>query len=229
MQFLKKPLPIAIAFIMGLIMFIREYVPTKFAEEVYSWFTRWTIIIVGFAAILAIVSLVHYHTNKVRRRVPGYGYSVVALVAFWVMLIVAFIWGVVAPSGGGYMPPAVWLYRYMFLPAQATMFATLAFFIASAGFRAFRARTPEATALLIAGLIVMIGRVPAGDELVNLFARLFGGNELGATISVFSDWIMNNPNMAGYRGIFLGLALAQIAISVRIIFGIERTYMGGGE
>jgi len=75
----------------------------------------------------------------------------------------------------------------------------------------------------------MIGRVPAGDELVNLFARLFGGHELGATISVFSDWIMNNPNMAGYRGIFLGLALAQIAISVRIIFGIERTYMGGGE
>ncbi len=228
MQFLKKPLPIAIAFITGFLMFAREYVPTKFADEVYSWFTRWTIIIVGFAAILAIVSLVHYHTNKVRRKVAGYGYSIVALIAFWVMLIVALIWGVEATSEK-YIPPAVWLYRFVFLPAQATMFATLAFFIASAAFRAFRARTPEATALLIAGLIVMIGRVPAGDEVVNLFARLFTGSEVGATISLFSDWIMNNPNMAGYRGIFLGIALAQIAISVRIIFGIERTYMGGGE
>ncbi len=208
---------------MGMLMFVREYVPNEYAEELYDWFTRWTIVIAGFAAIFAILSLVHYHTTKVRRKVAGYGYSVVTLVAFSVMLFFALFFGMETNT------PAEWMYKNMFLPMQATMFATLAFFIASAAFRAFRARTPEATALLIAGLIVMIGRVPAGDELINFFARLFTGHELGSTVGRFADWIMSNPNMAGYRGIFLGLALAQIAISVRIIFGIERTYMGGGE
>ena len=36
---------------------------------------------------------------------------------------------------------------------------------------------------------------------------------------------------SGYSiaGIILGVILSQIAIAVRIIFGIERTYMGGGD
>ncbi len=228
MQFLKKQFPIVLAFLMGMLMFVREYVPTDFAESVYNWYVRWDIIIAGFAGVLAIISLVHYHTTKVRRRVPGYGYSIITLAAFWVMLVLTLIFGLEAKVEGG-LTPGQWLYNYVFLPNQATMFATLAFFIASAAFRAFRARTAEATALLIAGLIVMIGRVPAGDEIVNFFSRLFAGNEVGASISTFADWIMNNPNMAGYRGIILGIALAQIALSVRIIFGIERTYLGGGE
>ena len=37
------------------------------------------------------------------------------------------------------------------------------------------------------------------------------------------------PNAAAQRGILLGVILSQIAISLRIIFGIERTYMGGGD
>ncbi len=37
------------------------------------------------------------------------------------------------------------------------------------------------------------------------------------------------PNAAAQRGILLGVILSQVAISLRIIFGIERTYMGGGD
>ena len=210
MQFFRKQFPILLAFVMGMMMFIREFVPAKIAINLYEGFTNWAIVIVGFSAVFAILSLLHHHINKIRRRVPGHGYSIVTIIAFIKMLILGLIFSV---SPG---TPVGWEYWWLFVPMQATMFATLAFFIASAAFRAFRARTYEALALLIAGLLVMIGRVPIGEFISPYLSDLAG-------------WIMNNPNMAGLRGVALGVALAQIAISVRIIFGIERTYMGGGD
>ena len=148
----------------------------------------------------------------------------------------------------------MWLYDNCILPLEATMFSLLAFYIASAAFRAFRARSFEATALLISGCIVMIGRVPLGEQLVLMPKALQMGlfehfavpvynmlhlavpdqAELAKRLADFnigsiSSWILNNPNNAAQRGILLGVILSQIAISLRIIFGIERTYMGGGE
>ena len=56
-----------------------------------------------------------------------------------------------------------WMFFHIFTPLSATMFALLAFFVASASYRAFRIRNFEATLLLVSGIILMLGRVPAGE------------------------------------------------------------------
>jgi hypothetical protein len=119
----------------------------------------------------------------------------------------------------------------VFVPLQATMFSILAFYIASAAFKAFRAKTREATLLLIAGLIVMFGRAPMGEWLWQKVVPTFtiAGVTLPPTISQITTWVMTVPNMAAQGGIALGISLGVIAMSLKIIFGIERAYMGGGK
>ena len=93
---------------------------------------------------------------------------------------------------------------------------SIRFFISSAAYRTFRARTPEAAILLVSAVIVMLGRVPIGAYIHDWLPE-------GML------WLMSVPNMAAKRGILLGVSLGAIATALRIIFGIERSYLGGGD
>jgi hypothetical protein len=116
------------------------------------------------------------------------------------------LWG---PTGRVF----TWLYDHVFAPSNATMFALLAFFIASAAFRAFRARNAEAALLLGAAILIMVGRVPLGRALSPAFPAI-------------ADWIVDIPNNAGRRAIMMGAALGAIATSLRVILGLERSHLG---
>jgi hypothetical protein len=107
-----------------------------------------------------------------------------------------------------------WQYDWIYAAAQGTMFSILAFFIASAAYRTFRARTWEAVFLLVAALLVTFGRTTLAGFINDFFPDA-------------ADWIMAVPNLAAKRGILLGVALGSIATALRIIFGIERAYLGG--
>jgi hypothetical protein len=98
------------------------------------------------------------------------------------------------------------------------MFALLAFFVASASYRAFRARNKEATLLLISGFLVMLGAVPIGEILS--IPGVF-------SVAEVSDFIMNVPVMSVQSGIMIGVALGVISTSLRLILGIERSHLGG--
>ena len=45
--------------------------------------------------------------------------------------------------------------------------------------------------------------------------------------ATLTTWIMAYPNLAGQRGIIIGIALGIISTSLKLILGIERAYLGG--
>jgi hypothetical protein len=112
-----------------------------------------------------------------------------------------------------YRSAKMWLYFKLFAPLQATMFSLLAFYAASAMFRAFRARSVEATLLLVSATIVMLGQVPLGDQLT------------GGTATPVKDFLMNNVVKAAERAIVIGASFGVLATGLRIVLGLERSYL----
>ena len=185
-------------------------IPSKLSYDFFDWYQDWVKAISPFAVSLGIMSIFMVHGTKISRKVPNWQYSLVTLLGLIFTAASGFIWGTQEGS------PFMWMFKNVQMPMSATMFSLLAFYIASAAYKAFRAKTVEATVLLIAAVIVMLGQVPLGMQ-------------ISKWIPETSQWILNVPNLAAKRGIALGVGLGMTATSLKILLGIERTYLGGGD
>ncbi len=216
---MKRQVPLAITAVVGIVYIFQYFVPHEPVSKFSEWFSDWFAIIQAFAIWLGALNLMKLSAIKVARRKRDWIYSLVTIISFAIIAIVGLFF-----SGG--MDFQVRGSRFMYIydnvydPLSSTMFAILAFFVASASYRAFRARNKEATMLLLAAFFVMLGRVPVGDMISGFMPE-------GLRLSNVADWVMNIPNMAGQRAIMIGIALGIMSTSLRIILGIERTFVGG--
>jgi hypothetical protein len=121
--------------------------------------------------------------------------------------------------------PFWWLYEYVFKPLQATTFAMLAFYVASAAFRAFRAKNIEAILLLSTAFIILLGRTFAGVVLTAWLPEWLSGLK----IENLTVYIMQVFNTAGNRAIMIGIALGIASTSLKVLLGVDRSYLGSGE
>jgi len=216
----RLQIPLVITFVVGVFMAVQFFIPHALVQTPYERLLEWGRIVAAFALVLGIQSLLRTHWDKIRRRRRDWPYSVAAIASFVVMCVIGIGWG--HRRGTGFD----WVFRHIQVPLDATMFSLLAFFIASAAFRTFRARSAEATLLLIAAVVVMLGRVPS--TLIVILGRTGIGQHLHSIMPDISEWIMNVPTVAGKRGIIFGVTLGMIATALRIIAGIERSHLGGG-
>ena len=208
---MKRSIPLAICLVMGIAMMVQFFIPHPISVGFYDLTTKWIRIVGAFALVLGTGSLILYHIDKLQRRKTGWYYSIVTLTAAAATSVVGLGWGV--KSGG---PLQDIIFTDIMVPLNASMFAILAFYMASAAYRAFRARTKEAALLLIAAFVVMLGMVPIG-------AAIWG------KLPDLAEWVLSVPNMAAKRAILFGIALGAIATSLKVILGIERGWLGGGK
>ncbi len=208
---MKRNIPLAICLLFGIVMMVQFFVPHPASVAFYDLTTKWVRIVGAFALVLGTGSLVLYHVDKLQRRRPGWYYSIVTLAAAAITTVIGLGWGV-KPG----RPLQDVIFTSFLVPLNASMFAILAFYMASAAYRAFRARTREAALLLVAAFIVMLGMVPIG-------AAIWG------KLPDIAEWVLSVPNMAAKRAILFGVALGGIATALKVILGIERGWLGGGK
>jgi hypothetical protein len=212
---MRKTGPVVFGFLIGMLMLIQYFTPDPWIQARYNNVLDWKQVVFGITLMLGVLSLVLFHWRKIEQRQKGWGYSVITIAGV-VFMIAAAVWR------GQNAGPYLWMFDNVQAPMQSTMFALLAFYVASASYRAFRARGFHAALLLTAGVIVMLGRVPLGEMLG------FHAGEHYYSLGTVSDWVLNYPNVAAKRGVLIGVQLGIVATAIKIILGIERTYLGKG-
>jgi len=214
---MRRAIPLLITGIVGAVFVVQYFVPHYPFNMMSNWFSDWFAIVGACAIVLGALNLMKISIQKVIKRRADWGYAAVIVASFLLITIIGLA------EGGDFRDPGTkfdWLYKFVYTPLSSTMFALLAFFVASASYRAFRARNFEATLLLLAAFFVMLGRVPVGYTITEFMPVEY-------RLSDLASWIMSFPQAAGQRAIMIGIGLGIVSTSLRVILGIERTYLGG--
>ena len=218
---MRREVPLAITFIVGVLVLLSYFVTGNIPgtertfRMVSTDITAMGVIVSAFALGLASANLYRIHSVRMTRRRPGFHNSVLLLVSMTVFAVLG-IYNKLNPSNEGSRMLFRNIFDNLYSPLGTAMFAILAFYVASASYRAFRARSLEAGLLLFAALIVMAGRAPIGELIWDQFP-------------VISKWLLDVPNMTAQRGILIGASIGAFATSMRVLLGIDRGYLGGGE
>lgn len=225
---MKRTIPFLITLFTGGLLVLADYIPpmSSWRENVLVWFQ----IIAVFAFFLGGGSLLKINFQKITQKRTDWQFAVVTVSGFFLMLVIGlFKLGNPAEGLAGDLNASGSWFQNIFeavkAPLSASMYSLLAFFIASASYRAFRAKNIDSVMLLSSAFIILLGQT---------FVGVLATSWIPDSLSFFrvenlSFWLLAKANLAGQRAILIGIALGTISMSLRVILGIERTHLSGGD
>lgn len=185
------------------------FIQYKPLEDFITLIVGFSVIVVAFSLPIGGINIIKYHLSYINTRKKEWYLSV------WLLFCIALV-SIVGVFLGTNQPVYSWIYQNVNLPSGAAIYAITSFFIATAMFRAFRVRNIDASLLMICCVIVMLMNAPIG-------ALIWG------PIVPIGTWLSNYVQNTGVRVIWVGVAIGFVALSIRYIFGKERTVTGGRE
>jgi hypothetical protein len=219
---MRDKLPLGLLILMGFLGLISRFIPHPVGEGMNDYLRDTLLrIISAFALILGLGNLLLRHVHKLQHKDEGWPHSIALIVGLVLSAVIGLLGGV---AGEGPLPTAIGSFKFdittifnrVLVPLGATMFSLLAFYMASAAYRSFRAKSWLAALLLVSAFVVMLGQVPLGAR-------------ISPVIPQMSQWIMEVPNTAAKRAIELGITLGVLATFLKILAGIERSWLGSGK
>ena len=213
----------------------------SFLQQSFGTVSSFVQIIAAFLLGLGIFSLLKIHLTNIARKKKDWVFSMVLLVSMFSMIIFGY-WDFSIRQGNkaiDFDDPQFWqmpnmvrdfLFDGLLQQMDAAMFSIIAFFILSAAYRAFRARSVEATILLGTALLVILSLmgVVAGmwDDAVVAMAGTDKSAKadflLNFKITEVAGWIKNTFQTPAITGIKFGIGLGTISMALRIWLGLEK-------
>jgi hypothetical protein len=203
---LKREFPVFLTALAGSILIVNHFFKIPRLDPIATQMQNWGIIIAAFALAMAAVNLLRIHTVRIIRG----GLKALPSAVLVAGLLVTAFFGI---AFGTKDKTFSFIFSNMYTPLAAAFYAMTAFHLASASYRAFRARSAQAAVLLVTGVLLMLGRAPIGEAIWIKFPAI-------------ANWIMGVGNLAGSRGIMISIAVGVIGVSMRVLVGIDRAHLG---
>ncbi len=207
---MRKELPVAIACICGFTIIIAHFFNIAPIKTFAAYLQDWGIVVAAFAIVVSALNLMVVHVKRISHPKDDSWKKVNSGIII-ALFVVTSITGLISRENQAF----TWLFDRVMLPLGVTFVSMNMFYLVTAAYRAFRAQSFEATLLLGAGIIVLLGNAPVVEANVGWFAKA-------------ASWIMEAPNMAAQRGLMIGAAIGAIQTGLRVICGIDRSYSGTG-
>jgi len=205
---MKLKVPLAITIILVLLQVTDYYLKVPVINTVAANFTVAILVMSAIAVGIGIISLTRIHVRRIVKKRPHSLESAIMLITLAIFILV----GAVLGSGD---PSYIYMFQNIIVPLDSAMFSLAGFFMASAAYRAFRVRSREAMILLVAAVIVMLGQAPIGEAFWSGFP-------------ILSQWILDVPNTGGVRALIMGIAIGMLSLTIRMLMGHEKGYLGTG-
>ena len=209
MKTIGERAPYVLMTVLGIFFVAQYYIPHAVVQKPVSIMLQWKQPLGAAILLVASLSLTWLHIKRVQRRERRWGYSAITLASMAAMVFVGMAYGVQEGS------PFSVLFKNMITPIESTMFSLLAFFVASAAFRAFRARTLNAGILLASAFVVMLALVPGVENRIPVVGDI-------------SAFILKYPNTAAKRAVLIGVSFGIISVALKTILGIDKTILRKG-
>jgi hypothetical protein len=205
----KRELVYVITAIVAVIMFL-EYFFFAAGWPVAETLRTWATIVFNISLGLGAIRLITQHSKVVQRRGRNYLFSGWLLLFFAIQLITGLA-GYVSTGDQGNNAIYQWLFVNVYTPLGATLYPITGFYIFSAAYRAFRARTVDAGLMLIAGCFVILSNAPVGEV-------IWGG------IPTIGEWFRFTGQVPGMRTFALVGAMGMLAYGFRALLGKEKGF-----
>jgi len=206
---MKRQGPVLVAFVTGVIVLAGYFFNSQTVVDMSTQIVRWQNIVAAFALALGGVNMFRLHGKNIIGRKKNWVYSCIFMVAF----VSYFVLGVAKSTTSAEYQ---YIWQNLYQPAASTMYSFTLFYMTSACWRAFRIRNWQAAVLMVTGAVVLLGQVGIGAA-------------ISEAIPAVSAWIIDTPNAAAIRAITIGGSLGMGVMSIRVILGLERTYMAGRQ
>lgn len=203
--FKRKDIQIAIVFISFLIVFLPYFFKIPALQAISTKWITIASLVNAFTLVLAVHAQFRRTINIYRRKARGWGWSIYMISCLLLMVL----FGIMGQAS----QPWEWVMFAIVNPLSSVNYCILAFYLSSTVARAFRARSIQATLLLIAGCIVLLYQAP------------FTGVIL-PQISPIANYFTDTFGMAVSRTITMGLTVAQVVLGVRMLIGREVQFLG---
>lgn len=198
----KRPVPILIAVLSGLIVMIAVLLPSR-GGGVLSVLLSWVVILAGVALLVAIASLVLTHLRFIVTGRQGFLLSLVLVVSFGATLFFGLTMGVDDPEFLKWVGVVV-------RPIESALLGLVALVMMSAAMKIFRERGWSALS------------VSFGVSAV-IFLILGMGFLQSLNLPVLNEVILfvERLPMIGARGLLIGIGIGLLMMAFRVVLGME--------